>query len=92
MDSIILDIFLNANIISCILSNKETKFSPSINSEREYLKSNLSKEMLKKVEDFEFDLERHFSTIRDEECVKAFYIGMDIGRNWERIIRKMRED
>jgi len=48
--------------------------------------------MLKKVEDFEFDLERHFSTIRDEECVKAFYIGMDIGRDWERIIRKMRED
>lgn len=91
MDSIILDIFLNADIISCILGDKKTEFSPSVESQRKYLNNNLSEEMREKLRKYEFELERHFYSIRDEECMKAFFIGLDIGRDWERMIYKMRE-
>jgi len=78
-DSVLLKYLLNSSFLCIDESEIETIFTNDIKEKKEKLENILTKEQMKEVNYYKYDLVAHMFNIRTEECFKMFYLGIALG-------------
>ena len=78
-DSVLFKYLLNSHFLSIDESETETIFTKELKEKSEKLETILSKEQMKEVNYYKYDLIAHMFNIRDKECFKMLYLGIALG-------------
>ena len=78
-DSVLFKYLLNSSFLCFDESEIETIFTDRLKEKEDKLENILTKEQMREVNHYKYDLVAHMFNIRDKECFKMLYLGIALG-------------
>jgi len=86
MRDLVLKMLQNSIDLSNEIGDRSDFYIQEINNARAELRTNLSEDQMKLVDNLIRYVEYHIFDTRDRECVEAFYLGLKIGQDMSEVL------